>query len=119
MKGGWGILSPDRLPAIRSIHRSAVVFRTTSTLIYSGSGTMVSRTAMGDRDLLKTVNQRLSRMGGGTEAELFASVQNGTVILTGMLQYESQRQPIVRAVSNIPGVHRVIDQLQVGLKQGY
>jgi osmotically-inducible protein OsmY len=80
---------------------------------------MVGRTAVADKDLLKIVNQRLSRMGGGTEAQLVASVQQGTVTLSGMLQYENQRVPIVRAVGNIPGVHRVVDQLQVGLKQGY
>jgi osmotically-inducible protein OsmY len=74
---------------------------------------MLGRTEVPDRDLLRTVNQRLSRMGGGTEARLTASVEHGTVTLSGMLPYENQHVPVVKAVSNIPGVHRVIDQLRV------
>ena len=83
---------------------------------------MLGRTEVPDRDLLRTVNQRLSRMGSGAESRLSASVDHGTVTLSGMLPYENQHTPIVRAVSNIPGVHRVIDQLHilhVDLKKTY
>jgi osmotically-inducible protein OsmY len=63
-----------------------------------------------DRELAKTVSKRLIRAGGGT---LTAAVQMGTVTLTGLLRYEAQRRPIVKAVSSIAGVSRVIDQVRL------
>jgi len=52
-------------------------------------------------------------MGGATEARLTASVDHGIVTLSGMLPYENQHAPIVKAVSNIPGVKRVVDHLRI------
>ena len=36
---------------------------------------------------------------------------------TGTLQYEIQRQPIVKATNSVGGVRRVIDQLQIEQKK--
>ena len=63
-----------------------------------------------DKELLKTVNKRLQRGGGGA---VTAEVQGGTVTLKGKIQYEAQRRPLTKIVSSIAGVRRVIDQVQL------
>jgi hypothetical protein len=66
-----------------------------------------------DAALLKTVNQKLSRGGGGSQSRITATVQRGTVTLTGKLQYDAQRAPLTKAVASVAGVRRVVDQLTV------
>lgn len=77
---------------------------------------MFGNKGISDRALLKTVNQRLARTGT-SQARFAAAVQQGTVTLTGTLQYERQRMPIVKATRNIPGVRSVIDKLIVSPKR--
>lgn len=77
---------------------------------------MFGRNQISDKDLLKTVNQRLMR-AGGSQSRVTATVQGGTVTLTGTLQYAIQRSPIVKSVTNITGVRRVLDQLQLAEKK--
>ncbi|MHB8971216.1 MAG: BON domain-containing protein [Pirellulaceae bacterium] len=66
-----------------------------------------------DKELSKTVNKRLVRAGGGSHSRLEAAVQRGTVTLTGLLRYEAQRRPLLKAVSSVAGVSRVIDLLKL------
>jgi hypothetical protein len=70
---------------------------------------MYGRNENNDKALQKTVTQRLQR--ASSQAGLSASVQNGSVTLTGKLHFENQRQPIVKAMRGIAGVRNVIDQL--------
>ena len=72
-----------------------------------------------DKELSKTVNKRLVRAGGGSHTRLAAAVHQGTVTLTGLLRYEAQRRPILKAMSSIAGVSHVIDQLQLMPKMNY
>lgn len=73
---------------------------------------MFGQNQVPDRSLQKTVNQRLERTGTGAQSKVTATVQQGTVTLSGALQYENQRRPILKAVGNIAGVRRVVDQLK-------
>jgi hypothetical protein len=66
-----------------------------------------------DAALLKAVNQKLSRGGGGSQNRVMATVQRGTVTLTGKLQYDAQRAPLTKAVASVAGVRRVVDQMTV------
>ena len=66
-----------------------------------------------DAALLKAVNQKLSRGGGGSQSRITATVQRGSVTLTGKLQYDAQRAPLTKAVASVAGVRRVVDQLTV------
>jgi osmotically-inducible protein OsmY len=66
-----------------------------------------------DKSLLEKVNQRLARSGSGSKSRVNATVFKGEVTLAGVLQYEIQRQPLIKAVGAVAGVRRVIDQLQV------
>ena len=66
-----------------------------------------------DKELSKTVNKRLVCAGGGSQTNLAAAVLGGTVTLTGTIRYEAQRRPILKAIGNIAGVSRVIDQLRL------
>jgi hypothetical protein len=66
-----------------------------------------------DAALLKLVNQKLSRGGGGSQSRITATVQRGSVTLSGKLQYDAQRAPLMKGVASVAGVRRVIDQLTV------
>ncbi|HEX4412582.1 MAG TPA: BON domain-containing protein [Lacipirellulaceae bacterium] len=70
---------------------------------------MFGRNEVDDKALQKTVTQRLQR--ASSQAGLSASVQNGSVTLTGKLHFENQRTPIVKAMRSVAGVRNVIDQL--------
>jgi len=78
---------------------------------------MFGRNQVADKDLLKSVNQKLSRTGTGSQSRVTATVQQGTVTLTGTLQYAIQRSPIVKAVARVAGVRSVVDQLQLVQKK--
>ena len=73
---------------------------------------MFGRNQVPDKDLLKSINQRLARTGTSSQSKVNVSVQQGNVTLTGTLQHAVQRNPIVKAVTRVPGVRRVVDQLQ-------
>jgi osmotically-inducible protein OsmY len=72
---------------------------------------MFGKSRTSDKELAKTVNSRLMRAGGGSH--LTATVEQGTVTLTGKIRYEAQRRPILNAINSIAGVSRVIDQIQL------
>jgi osmotically-inducible protein OsmY len=66
-----------------------------------------------DKALLAKVNQRLSRCGVGSRVHVNATVRNGTVTLSGVLDFDYQRKPLLRAAAGVDGVRMVIDQLKV------
>jgi hypothetical protein len=76
---------------------------------------MFGQNATSDKELLKNVNRRLQR--SGSQAGITASVQNGTVTISGKLRAEDQRLTIVRALRSVNGVRNVIDQLQAPPKK--
>jgi osmotically-inducible protein OsmY len=76
---------------------------------------MFGRKPIADKDLLKTVNQKLSRTGTSS-ARILAGVSHGTITLTGTLHAEGQRIPLVKAASRVEGVRQVLDQMTVAVK---
>jgi osmotically-inducible protein OsmY len=80
---------------------------------------MLGRNDVPDKALQQTVNRRLDRTGTGSRSRVSATVQRGTVTLSGTLQYENQRSPIVKAIRNIAGVQNVIDLLLLGAKRTF
>jgi osmotically-inducible protein OsmY len=80
---------------------------------------MFGQNRISDGDLLKSVNQKLSRTGTSSQSKVTASVRGGTVTLTGNLQYANQRIEIVKAASRSNGVRQVIDNMQVVAKKNY
>ncbi|WP_442485337.1 BON domain-containing protein [Aeoliella sp. SH292] len=73
---------------------------------------MFGQNQQSDKELQKTVSKRLERTGTGSQSKVQAVVRRGAVTLTGKLQYERQRSPILKAVQSVAGVRQVIDQLQ-------
>ena len=67
-----------------------------------------------DKRLLQKVEQRLSRTGLGSQSKITVLIRNGDVTLSGNLQYDSQRRPVLHAARSVDGVRRIVDQLQVG-----
>ena len=78
---------------------------------------MFGRNQISDRDLLKSINQRLARTGTASQSKVNVSVQQGNVTLTGTLQYAIQRSPIVKAIARVTGVRHVVDQMQFTVKK--
>ena len=77
---------------------------------------MFGRNEISDKDLLKSINQKLARTGTSSRSRLAVSVQQGTVTLSGNLLYDIQRSPILKAVTRIAGVRRVVDQMRLAPK---
>jgi len=71
---------------------------------------MFNRNEVPDKELLKTVTARLTRTGTGSKVT--ATVNRGTVTLSGNLRYAAQRAPIMSAANSIAGVRQVIDRMQ-------
>jgi hypothetical protein len=69
-----------------------------------------------DDKLQKAVDQRLMRGGAGSQSRITARVSQGNVTVSGNLQYEAQRAPLVKNIARVAGVRRVIDQLRVAPK---
>lgn len=74
---------------------------------------MVLGKQMPDKQLLRSVTQKLAQKSGGSGAKLTASVSQGTVTLAGVLTQEFQRRSIMSAMQGIGGVKRVIDTMTV------
>ena len=47
----------------------------------------------------------------GSRCRVAATVRGGQVTLTGQMQYENQRRPVVQAVNRVDGIKGVIDQM--------
>jgi BON domain len=72
---------------------------------------------LSDKELLKTVNSRLTRTGTGSR--IVAKINRGVITLSGNLQFAAQRIPIMNAASRVSGVRQVIDQMQFAQKKSY
>jgi osmotically-inducible protein OsmY len=66
-----------------------------------------------DRALMTKVNQRLSRCGMGSNLQVNVVIRNGLVTLSGTLDYDYQRRPLLRAATGVSGVRMVVDNLKV------
>ncbi|MCO8124172.1 BON domain-containing protein [Stieleria sp. TO1_6] len=64
-----------------------------------------------DKTLLKNVERKLMQKCSG--AKVVATVRGGDAIITGTLKNEFERKPIVRCVSAVQGIRRVVDQMKV------
>ena len=68
-----------------------------------------------DATLLKNVLRKLTqKCTGGTR--IGATVRGGDATVTGTIKHEHERKPIIRCVSAVQGIGRVIDQLQLQKK---
>jgi osmotically-inducible protein OsmY len=74
-----------------------------------------ARAAEADRALAASVRQQFARYGdlSALANNVQITAQNGTIVLTGTVPTENERQMIEAMVRNTPGVLSVNDQLQV------
>jgi osmotically-inducible protein OsmY len=66
-----------------------------------------------DKRISQKVEQRVSRAGLGSQAKITVQVRNGDVTLSGTLQYDRERRPVLHAARGVEGVRRIVDQLQM------
>lgn len=78
---------------------------------------MALRNNVSDKTLHKQVTQRLARTGTASQSRVLVTVSRGTVTISGTLNFENQRRPILRAASGVEGVGTVVDQLHVEVKK--
>jgi len=69
--------------------------------------------AVPDKNLLRSVTQKIAQKSAGSNAKVTATVASGIVTLTGCLSQESQRRLIMSSMSGITGVKRVVDSMRV------
>lgn len=74
---------------------------------------MLKRVGVPDHVLNQRVIRQLANRGMRPPCNVAVSTRNGSITLSGQIQYEHQRRPAIRAAQNIEGVQRVVDQLQV------
>jgi osmotically-inducible protein OsmY len=80
---------------------------------------MLRQSEVSNKDLTKSVTQRLNRTGTSGQSKVTTSVNRGVVTLTGTLNHEMQRRAIVQAASRAVGVRQVIDQMTLTKKKQY
>ncbi len=78
---------------------------------------MFQKVIIPDRTIDQKVGQQLASNGMRPPCKIAASSQRGTVTLTGKIQYEHQRNSCVQIARRVEGVQRVVDQLQVIVKE--
>lgn len=66
-----------------------------------------------DKNLLRSVTQKIAQKSAGSGAKVTATVSSGIVTLAGVLSQESQRRLIMSSMSGITGVKRVVDTMKV------
>lgn len=68
-----------------------------------------------DATLLRNVERKLlQRCSSGNR--ISAIVSGGSATISGNISHEHERKPIIRTVSGVQGVRRVIDQLRLVIK---
>lgn len=77
---------------------------------------MPLRSQIPDKTLLKSVLQNMTGKGVNV-SRIKATVQSGSVTITGTIDYDHERRSITNSVNSITGVKRVVDQLQVEKKK--
>jgi osmotically-inducible protein OsmY len=65
-----------------------------------------------DKTIERKLSQRLARAGLGSQCKVTTAVRNGTVTMSGTLQYEIQRRVVLNAARGVAGVRNIVDQLQ-------
>lgn len=66
-----------------------------------------------DEVLKQKVEVNLTKRGIRPPCRVTVHVSKGVVTLSGTLQYDLQRKTAIKAAQEVPGVQRVVDQLQV------
>ena len=71
-----------------------------------------------DKTLLRNVERKISRKIAGAN-HVSVAVRSGDVTISGTIRHEHERRPILSSVNSVPGVRRVLDQLQVAEKKKF
>jgi len=66
-----------------------------------------------DHQIVQKVTTSLPRRGIRPPCNVRVHVRNGTVTLSGTIEFEMQRKAAIHAATGVNGVQRVIDQLTV------
>jgi osmotically-inducible protein OsmY len=70
-----------------------------------------------DSQLTRSVNMKIAQRSGGSGCKVTAVVSNGYVTLSGTVDAEYQKRPIINAINGINGVRRIVDSMTVAVKK--
>jgi osmotically-inducible protein OsmY len=74
---------------------------------------MFAKMSSQDQRVYNSVVRQLTNRGVRAPCKVVVSNRDGSITLSGQIEYEHQRRTAVRAAQNTPGVKRVLDQLHV------
>lgn len=69
-----------------------------------------------DKTLLQNVLRKMAQKGTGGN-RVTATISGGEATVTGTIAYEHDRKPILKTVSGVQGIRRVIDQMVLIIKK--
>lgn len=68
--------------------------------------------AIPDKALLTAVHRKLAQKCSGS-TKINTTVSGGEATVTGTIKSEHERNPIIRCISTVPGIRRVVEHLKV------
>jgi len=76
---------------------------------------MSSSNQVPDKSLLQSVQRKLAQKCAG--GKMITTVRSGVATVSGVIKNEHERKPILRTITGVQGVRRVIDQLRVEVRK--
>jgi osmotically-inducible protein OsmY len=73
---------------------------------------MLRRQPIPDSKIIQSITRRLSNCGVRSPSRVILACINGQVTVSGVIQHEHLRHPVLRAARGVEGVRTVIDQLK-------
>ena len=112
---GSGALDRERTSdvALRRPRRLREVVHHFRPSVTGSRGIMFHKPKVPDRQIVQKVTVQLPARGIRPPCNVRVHVRNGTVTLSGTIEFEMQRKAALHAATGVNGVQRVIDQLTV------
>jgi osmotically-inducible protein OsmY len=73
---------------------------------------MLRRQPIADSKIIEGITRRLASCGVRAPSRVILACTNGQVTISGVIQYEHLRHPVLRAARGAEGVRTVIDLLK-------
>ena len=73
---------------------------------------MFGKENISDKTILRDLNKQLAKTGMG-RSRISVTVRGGQVTLTGQLEHERQRRPIMQTLRRVDGMRGVTDRITV------
>jgi CBS domain-containing protein len=100
-----------RVPVVNDGKLVGIVTRANLLRAFAGVAAEIGPAAPGDGAIRERLLAQLSEQPWAPRAQIDVLVRNGVVELHGAILDERQRQALIVAAENVPGVKKVVDRL--------